>query len=160
MKTIFNIVFAAVVSIPLSNGAFAEEIPDWARDITALTVARSGAWGNATRPHSGAAIAAAIAECRLRDAPSVSDCGARQSFTRGGWSLGFACGDTPILAAERTLAEARLSAIHEEIRLRQIERIDLPPCRLLVAIDPLGRSADQNALSDTSPVPGLAQGIR
>lgn len=128
---------------------------DWMYDVTVLTVASGGAWGSATRSHTGAAIAAAIADCRERAGGTVSDCGARQTYVRNGWILGYACGDRVFSVSGRSLQEARVAGVNQEIRWREEERIDIPACSPIVAIGPDGKAADPAlATRDVLPVIG------
>src|SRR5262245_12436948 len=83
---------------------------DWMHDVTALTIASSGAWGAATKTTTGAAIAGAIADCRARADDAVSDCGALQHIARSGWMLAHACGDRAFIVSGPSLPQARIAA--------------------------------------------------
>jgi hypothetical protein len=52
-----------------------------------------------------------------------------------------------IVSAE-TFSEARSAAIYRDIDLREIRRLDLPVCDLVVAVGPAGRPATQLELGD------------
>jgi len=105
--------------------------------ITVVTMAPNGSWGAATNDTVGLAIAAAIADCRLRFR-HAGGCGALQRTVRAGWSLGIRCGDRNILVAEKTLAEAEQGAIDREVELRREYGRDLPPCVRVMSVDPSG----------------------
>ena len=128
-----------LISLGLASTEAAADDKDWMRDVTVLTVARNGAWGTATSEHSSAAIAAAIADCRQRavgTGGTGSGCGARQVYTRNGWLLAYACGDRMFAVSGRTLPEASLAAVAQETDWRQLYRLQIPACRLVVAIGP------------------------
>ncbi len=104
---------------------------------TVVTMAPNGSWGAATSDLVGAAVAAAIADCRRRFRRATG-CGAFQTTAKAGWTLGIRCGDKNILVAEDTLMEAEQSAIDREIELRRRYGRDLPPCVRVVSVDPSG----------------------
>lgn len=144
-----------LISLGLASAEAGADDKDWMHDVTVLTVARNGAWGTATREHSSAAIAAAIADCRQRAAGSGSngsDCGARQVYTRKGWSLAYSCGERTFAVSGRTIVEAHVAAVAQEIDWREVSRLDAPACRLLVAIGPDGRPEDPGLAIDLLPV--------
>jgi hypothetical protein len=58
---------------------------------------------------------------------------------RDAWSLGIRCGDRNILIAEHSLNDAELRASWREHELRTLYAPDMPPCTVVVAVDPTGR---------------------
>lgn len=105
---------------------------------TVLTIAPDGSWGAATESMSTRAIANAIAECRFKYRAEVG-CGGYQVAVQRGWILGIRCGNENILAAGRELAEAERSAARRETELRRFYMPNIPACRRVVTIDPLGK---------------------
>lgn len=105
---------------------------------TILTMAPDGSWGAATESMSNRAIANAIAECRFKYR-AESGCGGHQISVQRGWILGIRCGNENILAAGRHLAEAEQFASRREIELRRSYVPNMPACRRVVTIDPLGK---------------------
>ena len=101
----------------------------WDRDWTVVTMARDGSWGVGIDGHMAAANAAAIRECRAMSSGG-SDCGAELATTRGGWILGYRCGQYRILVAADDLARPkwRLS-----IEKSTSSSSTCPTCRLVVA---------------------------
>ncbi len=124
----------------------------WNENWTALGVGPGGAWGTATVGSRSAAIAAAIAGCENRTSLAAGRCGADYVTARAAWSLAYACGQSTILATGADLADARMAAINREIELKEFERVELEPCRPLVAIDPMGRVADPAMSSEILPL--------
>lgn len=128
---------------------------DWTYDFTVLTIASSGAWGAAIRPHPSAAIAAAIADCRKRAGGASSDCGARQTYTRNGWIIAYVCGDQVFSVSGRSIPDARRAAVNQEIYWREVERLDIPACSPIVAIGPDGKPVDADVVTrEVLPVIG------
>lgn len=113
--------------------------------LTMLTMASDGSWGTASAPTSGAAVAAAVADCRRRSHQTGPGCGAASAAVRGGWSLGIRCGSENIVVAAKTLVEAEQAALNRELDLRQRYLPDMPPCVRVVTIDPSGAVAAPDA---------------
>lgn len=113
---------------------------DWKYDVTAFTIASSGAWGTGTEEHTSAAIAAAIVDCRKRAGNDPGDCGARQVYTRRGWILGYKCGEHVFAVSARSLQQAHAAAVTQEIDWRHVQKLEIPACTLVVAIGPEGKS--------------------
>ena len=106
-------------------------------ELTVVTLSRDGAWGGATAGSLGAALAAAIRDCRAR-AAAPSDCGAQFLTTRGGWVLASLCGDNKIIVGAETHEAAEQAAINRENDLKQYYGTALPPCRRVLTVGPSG----------------------
>jgi hypothetical protein len=119
----------------LSSPALAETgYPD--EGWTVLTVARSGAWGLSTARTQGEAIAGALRQCQGRSVDH-SDCGAELIAYKVGWALAYLCGDHRVMATAVEW-EAVEAIVSERIAaLAQIHG-DLPSCRRLLTVDPVG----------------------
>ncbi|MFZ1104113.1 MAG: hypothetical protein WAN86_14940, partial [Hyphomicrobiaceae bacterium] len=96
-----------------------------------------GAWGSATEPSMGQALAKAIGNCKAMSGTKIG-CGAQFRAIQAGWIVANRCGDTNIVVAERRLADAVQAARKRETDLRQLYAPDLPPCRRVLTIDPRG----------------------
>ena len=121
----------AVVSSP----ALAET--GWSdADWTVLTVSRNGAWGLSSARTQGKAIAGALRQCRARSL-EPSDCGAVQLHYKLGWAMAVLCGHHRVMvtAEDREVVEAL--AIERIAALRQMHG-ELPHCRRLLTVDPVG----------------------
>ena len=116
------------IGIVLSQGE-----ADW----TVVTLANDGAWGVATAPSAGQAIAKAIRHCKAMSRTGLG-CGAQFRVIRAGWIVAYRCGDENIAAAERRLADAEQAARRREIELRVAYARDLPPCRRSLTVGPRG----------------------
>lgn len=144
-----------LISPILASVEVAASDPDWTLDVTVLTVASNGAWGTGTSGRSSAAIAAAIGDCRQRAAVNGGTgggCGARQVYSRNGWLLAYACGERMFAVSGRTLTEARIAAVAQELDWREVHRLDIPACRLVVAIGPDGKPTASCVASGELPV--------
>jgi hypothetical protein len=134
-----NMAARAVVMLATIVPAFdghAEGGADW----TALTLARSGAWGISTAPMRGTAIAAAIRQCRaMTNLPS--DCGAHYIVRRGAWIVGLVCGGHKISVAASTLEETVRAARKRHDELGMGPAPDLMECTTVLVISPTGASA-------------------
>jgi len=106
-------------------------------DWTVVTLANDGAWGAATEPSAGQAIAMAIRHCKAMSRTGLG-CGAQFRAIRAGWIVAYRCGDENIVAAERMLADAEQAARRREVELRVSYARDLPPCRRSLTIGPRG----------------------
>lgn len=113
------------------------------KDWTVVTIARGGAWGVATEPYLGQAIAAAIHRCKEMDGTN-GGCGAQHAASRGAWIVAKLCGGEPIIAAASSLAAAEQAAMHREIDLQVAYVPDLPPCRRLLTAGPDGSVSIQD----------------
>ena len=111
---------------------------DWMHDFTVLTM-YGDAWGSATEPEIGRAVARAIANCKAMSGPALG-CGASFTSIRAGWSLGIRCGRENIIVADKDLAEAERRASRREAELRTHYVPEMPMCFRVVTIDPGGRS--------------------
>lgn len=142
--------FAVVTSVSLFSITTLANATDnaWEKDWIAVTIGNGGAWGLATSPSRSSAIAAAITDCRKRSTKAGRGCGARTNTVRSGWTLAYACGQMNFIVSAETFSEARSAAIYRDIDLREIRRLDLPVCDLVVAVGPAGRPATQLELSD------------
>lgn len=112
---------------------------DWEHDWVALTVAQNGSWGASTNANLTRAMMQAIRDCARKSGPIGNDCGAEITTVRASWSLAYACGDYTFISNGATSADARIAAIERAIDLKDIVGFGLPPCALVVAIDPEGR---------------------
>lgn len=135
-------IFAALVGTALfaaTPGSANAELADWEHDWVALTVAQNGAWGAATHANLTRAMMQAIRDCARKSGPAGNDCGAEITTVRASWSLAYACGDYTFISNGATAADTRIAAIERAIDLKDIIGLTLPPCELVVAIDPEGR---------------------
>src|SRR5262245_14975299 len=122
-----------VVCLVMPALAILPDQDDW----TIVTMAPDGAWGSATEPSPGQALAKAIANCKAMSGREIG-CGAQSRAFKGGWILATRCGDTNIVVAERRLADAERAARERETDLREHYARDLPPCRRVLTINPRG----------------------
>ena len=129
-----TILSAAVLLLAvMPSKARAESAPE--SEWTVLTVSTGGAWGLSTARGQGEAIAGALKQCRSR-AGANSDCGAELVSYKSGWSAALLCGSHRILASADSLDEVK-SIVQR--RLRELGAShDLPACRQLVTVDPVG----------------------
>jgi len=125
----------AVIVVCLVMPALAIE-PD-EDDWTVVTMAPDGAWGSATEPSPGQALAKAIRNCKAMSGRKIG-CGAQSRAIKGGWLLATRCGDTNIVVAEMRLADAERAARERETDLREHYARDLPPCKRVLTINPRG----------------------
>jgi hypothetical protein len=112
-------------------------VPDQ-EDWTVVTMAPDGAWGSATEPSVGQALARAIGNCKVMSGTKIG-CGAQFRAIQAGWIVANRCGDRNILVAERRLADAERAARERETDLRQHYAQDMPPCRRVLTVNPRGR---------------------
>jgi hypothetical protein len=105
-------------------------------DWTVLTVSRSGTWGLSTARTQGKAIAGALRQCRARS-PEPSDCGAVQLHYKLGWAIAVLCGHHRVMVAARDRESVEAIASERIAALGQIHG-DLPSCRHLLTVDPVG----------------------
>jgi hypothetical protein len=122
--------FLAVASPALAETGFPDE--GW----TVLTVARSGAWGLSTARTQGKAIAGALRQCQRRSAEH-SDCGAVQLHYKVGWAIAMLCGHHRVMVAARDRESVEAIAVERIAALRRIHG-ELPHCRRLLTVDPVG----------------------
>lgn len=141
----------AIADAPVSIAE--QDRPDWDHDWIALTVARNGAWGTAADANLTRAMVRAIAECRRRSGQTASDCGAEITTVRNAWSIAYLCGDQYLIANGDTAADARLAAIERALDLQAVVGADLPPCELLVAVDPAGQAAPSRENRESLALP-------
>jgi hypothetical protein len=106
-------------------------------ELTVVTMARDGSWGVATAGSTGEAIAAAVRACRAM-AAAPTDCGALLTTTHGKWVLANLCGNHQIIVGAGTLEDAEATAREREIETRRAYVPDLPPCRRVLTVDPVG----------------------
>ncbi len=121
------------------TGAANADMADWEHDWVALTVAQNGTWGAATNANLTRAMMQAIRDCARKSGPTGNDCGAEITTVRASWSIAYACGDYTFISNGATSADARIAAIERAIDLKEIVGIAMPPCALVVAVDPDGR---------------------
>jgi hypothetical protein len=105
-------------------------------DWTVLTVARSGAWGLSTARTQGKAIAGALSQCQARST-EASDCGAVQLHYKVGWAIAVLCGHHRVMVAAPDRESVEAIANERIAALEQIHG-DLPSCRHLLTVDPVG----------------------
>jgi hypothetical protein len=115
------------------------DMADWEHDWVALTVAQNGTWGAASNANLTRAMMQAIRDCARKSGSVGNDCGAEITTVRASWSLAYGCGDYTFISNGATPADARIAAIERAIDLKEIVGLALPPCALVVAIDPEGR---------------------
>ncbi len=127
---------AMLASIIPAFDCTAEDVADW----TAVTLARSGAWGISTAPMRGAAIAGAIRQCKaMTQVPS--DCGAQHIARRGAWIVGLVCGEHKISVAAPTLAEAASAARSRRDDLGAAPDGEVTKCVTVLIVTPTGAFA-------------------
>jgi len=127
-------VFAvSVACLAMPALAIVADQDDW----TVVTMAPDGAWGSATEPSPGQALAKAIRNCKAMSGRKIG-CGAQSRAIKGGWLLATRCGDTNIVVAEMRLADAERAARERETDLREHYARDLPPCKRVLTINPRG----------------------
>ena len=126
--------FAAIIMCRVMPArAIVPDQDDW----TVVTMAPDGAWGAATEPSFGQALAKAIGNCKAMSGREIG-CGAQSRAIKGGWILATRCGDTNIVVAERRLANTERAAREREMDLREHYTRDLPSCRRVLTINPRG----------------------
>jgi hypothetical protein len=128
---------AGSVNVGLAGTSYPEPLHEWDNDWTVLTMAPDGAWGVATEADVIGAIRSAIGNCRTRTAAEIG-CGGQFIMVRAAWSLGVRCGQHNILISEKDLGEAEQRASWREYELRTLYVPDLPPCAVVVTVDPDG----------------------
>jgi hypothetical protein len=128
----------ATLGNPLAETSYPEPLREWDNDWTVLTMAPDGAWGVATEMDVIGAVTGAIGNCRTRT-PAEIGCGGQFIMFRAAWSLGVRCGHHNILIAEKNLDDAELRASWREYELRKLYVPDLPPCTVVVTVDPTGK---------------------
>jgi hypothetical protein len=127
--------FAAIVAcLVMPAAAIVPDRDDW----TVVTMAPDGAWGSATEPSVGQALARAIANCKAMSGMKLG-CGAQSRAIQAGWIVAARCGDRNIVVTERRLADAERAARERETDLREHYAPDMPPCRRVLTVDPRGR---------------------
>jgi hypothetical protein len=129
------LISAMVLASPARAGDGAVMLGEY---VTALTLARDGAWGTATETSTGRAIAHAIRDCKAMSRHALG-CGAMFTTVRSGWSVAVLCGDETIIAAAARLADAEQMAREREYRLRHVYLRSMPPCTRVATVDPDGR---------------------
>jgi hypothetical protein len=131
-------ILAGVTTVPFAlpvAHATASQEGNW----TVVAMAPDGAWGLATEPSVGQAIAEAIRRCKAMSRAEIG-CGAQLRVIRAGWIVAYRCGDENIIAAERSLADAEQAARKREIKLRVSYVRDLPSRRHVLTVDPSGEA--------------------
>ena len=131
--------FVSIIALVIGSAARVSiaAAEDWERDWTVVTMAYNGSWGVGIGYPIADAIAAAIRECRAMSSGG-NDCGAALATSRGGWIIGFRCGDRIILATGDDLKDAEATALNREIDLKQLYVPDLPACQRVLTVDPRG----------------------
>jgi hypothetical protein len=124
-----------------ASGSFAMqcaavEDTSWRRDWVVVTVTDSGAWGAGRHPVRASAMAAAIEACQRNAIHGYDGCRARMTTVRGSFSLALTWGSRAILVTASSLEAASRAALDREIELGEYLRLELQPCKPLVAIDP------------------------
>jgi hypothetical protein len=109
----------------------------WKQDWRVVTVGRAGAWGVGTEPSFSQTMSTAIRRCK-QTADTDGGCGARYTAVRGARVVGTLCAGEPMFAAGSSLADADEAALHREIDLQVVYLPDLPPCQLVLTVDPDG----------------------
>jgi hypothetical protein len=105
-------------------------------DWTVLTVSRNGAWGLSSARTQGKAIAGALRQCRARSL-EPSDCGAVQLHYKLGWAMAVLCGHHRVMVTAEDREAVEAIAIERIAALGQIHG-ELPSCRHLLTVDPVG----------------------
>ena len=126
--------FAAIVAFLIMPAAAI--VPDQ-EDWTVVTMALEGAWGAATEPSVGQALAKAIGNCKAMSGTRIG-CGAQFRAIQAGWIVASHCGDRTIVVAGRRLADAERAAREREADLRVHYAPDMPPCRRVLTVNPRG----------------------
>ena len=126
-------VAAIIVCLVMPALAIVPDQDDW----TVVTMAPDGAWGSATEPSMGQALAKAIGSCKAMSGSKIG-CGAQSRAIQAGWIVATRCGDTNIIVAERRLAHAERAARERETDLREHYAPNLPPCRRVLTVNPRG----------------------
>jgi hypothetical protein len=138
---------AVIMCLVMPALAIVPDQDDW----TVVTMAPDGAWGSATEPWLGQALAKAIGNCKAMSGREIG-CGAQSRAIKGGWVLADRCGDRNIIVAERRLADAERAARRRETDFRQLYAPDMPPCRRVLTVDPraavLASKSPQATLTD------------
>lgn len=137
-NTIVLVLLLVTVGRPLAETSYPEPLREWDNDWTVLTMAPDGAWGVATEMDVIGALTSAVGDCRTRT-PTVVGCGGQFVMFRAAWSLGVRCGDRNILIAEKNLDDAERRASWRAHELKKLYVPDLPPCNVVVTVDPAGR---------------------
>jgi hypothetical protein len=133
----FRFVFIASCLIATSPSfAQSTDQDDWTKDWTVVTLAQNGAWGAATDESLSQAIATARRNC-MAMAVVLTDCAAKFTAIRSGWTLGVLCGTYSIIVAERDLSEAEAALRNREYELASFH-VDFPPCERVITVDPTG----------------------
>src|SRR5262245_10607547 len=127
-------VLAALLAGPMPLKA--AEHQDGKEDWTVVTMAQDGSWGVATDSLMGRAISAAIRDCRAMSGEK-SDCGAEFRAMRSGWIFALLCGDHKVLASAKRREDAEAN-LQLRINLKRAYIPDLPPCRIVLTVDPRG----------------------
>jgi len=128
----------ATTSGARSGTSYPEPLAEWDNNWSVLTMAPDGAWGVATEMDVIEAITSAVGDCKAKTATEIG-CGSQFVMFRAAWSLGIRCGDRNILIAEKSLRDAEVRASWREFELRKLYFPDLPPCAVVVTIDPDGK---------------------
>ena len=115
----------------------------WDHHWTVVTLARGGSWGIASDSSQSQAIAEAIRFCREMAGPP-GDCGAQFMAARNGWIIANLCGDHKVIATGSSLTNAEQEALNREISLQLSYVPDLPPCKRIVTVDPIGAIVPSN----------------
>jgi hypothetical protein len=126
-----------IASAALTLGSIGPGVAQDELEWTVVTVARNGAWGVASASLRSEALATALRRCKSMSAEE-SDCGAELVSFRSGCALAMLCGDYRVLVSGRDGQEAELLAQQRVFILRELYAPDLPPCRLVLSIDPNG----------------------
>ena len=125
------------VGDPRAQTSYQDPLDEWDNDWTVLTMAPDGAWGVATDVGVLEALARAISNCKAMSGAELG-CGAQFTAVQAGWSLGIRCGNRNILIAENSLDDAEVRASWREFELRKLYAPDMPPCVVVVTVDPAG----------------------
>lgn len=128
---------AGTINGSVAGTSYPEPLHEWDNDWTVLTMAPDGAWGVATEADVIGAISGAIGDCRTKTAAEIG-CGGQFIMVRAAWSLGVRCGQHNILISEKDLDVAEQRASWREYELRTLYVPDLPPCAVVVTVDPDG----------------------
>jgi hypothetical protein len=130
---------ALLISFAATNAGTARAAtrgPDFEWTVVAMDF--DGSWGVGTGISTNQAIPIAIANCKKMSQRNEIGCGALLRTMRSGWILALRCGSESILVADTTLKKAANLAIAREVELRHHYVRDMPPCKLVISVDPHG----------------------
>jgi hypothetical protein len=126
----------------VGSAAFAD---DW----TAITIARGGAWGFASREIRSSAIAQAIENCLKLNGKPLG-CGATLVTTKGSWVIAADCGVDVTIGSGETISEARDAIREKELQLKYIYGHAAASCNLVAIINDKGKRISRSEYDQAS----------